>query len=288
MLFIYTVMNVIVDTMPGLPKRYDFFAKYGTNPIILILLAIIIILYYFLFSSLGKDDLGELGLNPFDKSNPSITFLGTIMWSFFLVLVFLNAVQYFFNIDITTSIRNIISPQPEIDIKVSEEGKLKTKGTGTIDRTQVFHVPDNKYTYKNAEAVCKAYGAELADYKDVEDAYENGAEWCSYGWSQGQHALFPTQKKTWNALQKIEGHEHNCGRPGVNGGFIDNENVRFGVNCKGNKPEMNEEEASRLANDPIYPKSKADIELEKRVKYWRTKIPDILLAPYNKQRWNRV
>ena len=45
-----------------------------------------------------------------------------------------------------------------------------------------------------------------------------------------------------------------------------------------NKPEMNEEEAAQLANDPIYPKSKEDIELEKRVKYWRTKIPAVLVG----------
>jgi hypothetical protein len=30
-------------------------------------------------------------------------------------------------------------------------------------------------------------------------------------------ALFPTQKETWDKLQKIKGHEHDCGRPGING-----------------------------------------------------------------------
>ena len=37
-------------------------------------------------------------------------------------------------------------------------------------------------------------------------------------------------KKYLEKLQKIKGHEHDCGRPGINGGYIDNPNVRFGVN----------------------------------------------------------
>ena len=41
---------------------------------------------------------------------------------------------------------------------------------------------------------------------------------------------------------KNKGHEHDCGRPGINGGFIDNPNVRFGVNCFGTKPAISAEE----------------------------------------------
>ena len=37
-----------------------------------------------------------------------------------------------------------------------------------------------------------------------------------------QMALYPTQKKTYNKLQTIKGHEHDCGRPGINGGYIAN------------------------------------------------------------------
>jgi hypothetical protein len=40
-------------------------------------------------------------------------------------------------------------------------------------------------------------------------------------------------------LQKIKGHEHDCGRPGVNGGYIANPLVKFGVNCYGNKRKIN-------------------------------------------------
>ena len=60
----------------------------------------------------------------------------------------------------------------------------------------------NKYNYKEAKAVCKAYNAELADYNQVEAAYRDGAEWCSYGWSKDQLALFPTQKETYEKLKE--------------------------------------------------------------------------------------
>jgi hypothetical protein len=42
-------------------------------------------------------------------------------------------------------------------------------------------------------------------------------------------AFYPTQKTTWDKLQKIKGHKHDCGGPGINGGFIQNPRVRFGV-----------------------------------------------------------
>jgi hypothetical protein len=84
----------------------------------------------------------------------------------------------------------------------------------------VFNISKNNYTYYDAEPLCKALGAELATYDQVKDAWRTGADWCNYGWSDGQNAFFPTQQKTFDILQGIEGHEHDCGRPGVNGGFI--------------------------------------------------------------------
>ena len=68
-------------------------------------------------------------------------------------------------------------------------------------KNQTYHIPGNKYSFDDAKALCKAYGARLASYKELEDAYKEGAEWCSYGWSDGQMALFPTQMSTWKKLQ---------------------------------------------------------------------------------------
>ena len=65
-----------------------------------------------------------------------------------------------------------------------------------------------------------------------------------YGWSDNQMALFPTQKSTYDKLQEVQGRENDCGRPGVNGGYIENPNVKFGINCYGVKPEITPEEVN--------------------------------------------
>ena len=94
----------------------------------------------------------------------------------------------------------------------------------------------NKYTYKQAQEVCQALDASLASYDQIEQAYNEGAEWCNYGWSEGQMAYFPTQKATYNKLMENPYTKNACGRPGINGGFMGNPNLRFGVNCYGVKP----------------------------------------------------
>ena len=122
----------------------------------------------------------------------------------------------------------------------------------------------------------------------IEKAYKDGAEWCSYGWSENQLALFPTQKDTWNRLQTIEGHENDCGRAGINGGYIANPNVKFGANCYGYKPKITQDDKDMMDSTPLYPKTLKDVKEEKRVDYWRRMIPDILVAPFNKNVWSLI
>jgi len=102
---------------------------------------------------------------------------------------------------------------------------------------EVYHISDNLYTYDEAPAVCAANGAELASFDQLTEAFSLGAEWCSYGWSAGAMALYPTQQSTWSALQgePQESKRTACGRPGVNGGYFDPK-LKFGVNCYGIKP----------------------------------------------------
>lgn len=100
---------------------------------------------------------------------------------------------------------------------------------------EVFNLSNQVYTYDEAREVCKAFGADLANYDQVEQAYLNNGEWCNYAWSDQQLALMPTQKDTFNKLQRTT-EKNACGRPGVNGGFIGNTALRFGANCYGVKP----------------------------------------------------
>lgn len=108
---------------------------------------------------------------------------------------------------------------------------------GPLVGSEVFHVSDQMFTYDEAPAVCAAYGAELATLEQVMDAFASGAEWCSYGWTAGGMALYPTQRETWESLQgEVDyGKRTRCGRPGVNGGYFD-PTTKFGVNCYGIKP----------------------------------------------------
>ena len=93
--------------------------------------------------------------------------------------------------------------------------------------------------------------------------------------------------KTWDKLQKIEGHENDCGRPGINGGFIDNPNVRFGVNCYGHKPKITPLEAQLMKNNKEFPITRRNQEFQEKVEYWRNRISDILVSPFNRKSWSR-
>ena len=114
--------------------------------------------------------------------------------------------------------------------------KIGKTTPSVADKNEVFNIGNNLYTYEDAQSICTAYGARLATYDDIEQAYEAGGEWCNYGWSENQMIFFPTQKDTWQKLQKDPKKKNNCGRPGINGGYMENPYVKFGVNCYGVKP----------------------------------------------------
>jgi hypothetical protein len=250
----------------------------------LAILTITIFIYYMVFSTMPG---GTGTTGPSGASSSGAKFLEVIMWGTFIVLLMVNGYQYFFNMNIVTSVQGLFSDRPKIDITVQKpDDESETTVPELRYFKQVFHVPGNEYTYDDAKAVCKAFDARLAAYDEVEKAYNNGGEWCSYGWSANQMALFPTQKKTWDRLQKIKGHENDCGRPGINGGFIANPDVRFGINCYGFKPQITAAEADDMKTAPVFPKTMKDMERQQRVAYWQTKLSDILVSPFNNDVWS--
>ena len=141
---------------------------------------------------------------------------------------------------------------------------------------EVFYVADNIFSYDQAPAVCKAYGGELADYSQVEDAYNRGAEWCGYGWTAGGVALFPTQESTWRKLQlEVDPAKRiSCGRPGINGGYFDPA-TKFGVNCYGIRPER--KKGSGQDMDKAFAAAVARI---------KGLIDKLNVYPFNKQDWS--
>jgi hypothetical protein len=266
---------------------YTYINNLLTNPSVIIILVIVLILYVILFMSLGDSAPTPPSNNISNEGSGTITIL---LVAFFVILVIINGLQYFFGVDIVAKLKNLFTGNPEVDIKVdiSRAEAAKASVPAILIRPQVFNIPGNDYVYPDAKALCSAYGARLATYSEVEEAYRDGGEWCNYGWSDGQMALFPTQKKTFDELQKIEGHENDCGRPGVNGGYIENPRVRFGVNCYGYKPRMTSTEEELMATEPIYPKTAKDIAMENRVNYWKDKLSEILVSPFNNNTWSRL
>lgn len=154
------------------------------------------------------------------------------------------------------------------------------------ERRQVFNISANRYTFYDAEPLCKALGAELATYDQVKNAFENGADWCNYGWSKGQMALYPTQNETWQKLQAgPEEQRMSCGKVGINGGHFDNPELRFGVNCYGVKPAQTAHDASEISTGNDYPESPETIEFDKKVAKFRGITDTIGILPFKKGQW---
>jgi hypothetical protein len=278
-------MEVVSTTSTTDPvNMYNFLNGYLMNPIVFIILILVIISYFVFSSSLGSSSTDVVG-----SSNGGISgvFTGIIIF-ILVILLATQAFQYFFSINITAYIQGLFSPQTNLDIVVDQTTYQPAPVPEIKFRKQVFNVPGNYYTYDNAKALCKAYGANLATYDQIESAYNNGAEWCNYGWSADQLALFPTQKNTYNTLQKIPGHQNDCGRAGINGGYIANPNVKFGVNCYGNKPRITSEEDELMKTEKPYPVNEQDIAFQKKVDHLKNNLDDILVSPFNHNMWSEI
>ena len=275
------VVNTTSTTDPV--NMYNYLNSYILNPMVFIIILLILVAYYVFSSSLGSDSSGAPGLGNGDDVGSTV--MGIIIVAILVVLIIVNAFQYFFSINVTAYIQDLFSPTTKVDIVVDQSTYQPTSVPEIKFKKQVFNIPGNYYDYDNAKAVCQAYGANLATYDQIEKAYGSGAEWCNYGWSADQLALFPTQKKTYDRLQTIPGHENDCGRTGVNGGYIANPNVKFGINCYGNKPKITSEEDELMKTATPYPETAKDLAFQKRIDFWKNKVDEILVSPFNYNTW---
>lgn len=274
-------MDIKISSSTDIPYQTEFINQLITKPSFLIIITVMIVTYYVLFSSLGIEDvIDQKDFNVASKGGFLIVEI--IIWSIFVLLIVINGMMYIFDIDITTSIQNLFSAKPELDIVINSG----ESSNNLQPSKQVFHISNNKYSYDDAKAICTAYDGRLANWKEIESAYNKGADWCSMGWSDGQMALYPTQFNKWSKLQEIEGHEQDCGRPGVNGGYIDNPNVRFGVNCFGFKPKMSAADSSAMKMSPPFPTTRREHIFDKQVDYWRDKLPNLSISPFNNNNWS--
>jgi len=259
--------NVATTVFDGILNYFDEAAS------IFITIIVLMVLYMFAYI---------LGI-PMDSSRPiSLAIVENISWGVLVITIFVTFFKYFLGFSIIDEIRKLWKKVPEEE---EEEEEEKPK-----EKDEVFNISNNLYTYDDAQAICSSYGGRLATYDEIEGAYNKGAEWCSYGWSDGQMIFFPTQKSTWDKLQKTTRHKNDCGRPGVNGGYIKNPYVRFGVNCYGKKPTASDTDLNRmnLNKNKVYPKSKKDLLLEGKIDYWKQNADKMLnVNSFNKDKWSQ-
>jgi len=288
-------VNTNSSSIPDSQNMYNYMNGILMNPSVFIILALVVIVYIVIFLSLGNSAQNGTSFYPDATPGSAVTsgsstnMIITIVIGVLIVLVLFNGFQYFFGVNIMASLSNLFSGEPQINIVVDQSQGAGPSVVPEIKYVeQVFNIPGNEYGYEDAKSLCSAYGSRLATYDEVEKAYDRGAEWCNYGWSDKQMALFPTQKSTFDKLQTIEGHEHDCGRTGINGGYIANPRVKFGVNCYGYKPKMTQEEEEMMQTNSPYPKTEKDIAMENRVEYWKTKLDEILVSPFNYNTWSRL
>jgi hypothetical protein len=202
--------------------------------------------------------------------------LEVVVFIFFVGIIVIIGTEYFFGVNLTATLQNLFT-QPEVDISIVKSQPETTPPTTLLDtKNQTFHV-QGKFDYMNAKAVCKAYGGKLANINQVTDAYNKGAEWCDYGWSDDHMVLFPTQQKTWQSYQEL-GKKELCGRPGVNGGYNNNLLQQLGANCFGKKPKLD----GPMPAQPI----PHDV-VDKRVQYWQNKLSSLTVSPFNYDSWNQ-
>lgn len=225
-------------------------------------------------------------------SIPVIVSLGILIVLFIIVVMFRQQIatgmelawikiKQFFGFDKPA----VQAPPPEFvpESQFFQQGAVENVLPG---RKEVFNVAQNKYTYTDAEPLCKAFGAELATYDQVKDAWQKGADWCNYGWVKGQAAVFPTQESTFNNLQAgPEDQRMACGVPGVNGGYFDNPEMRFGVNCYGAKPSENEADAREIMaqNGDLTPQA---LQFDRKVLNYKSEMGQIPVNPFKAGTWS--
>ena len=173
-------------------------------------------------------------------------------------------------------------PMPKQPSVISK--KSVTPITNVFNNKEVFHIANQEYTYDQSKCKCESYGGRLATKNEVTKAYNNGANWCSYGWTEGQNAFYPVQQCFYDELNEdedfLENSDKYCGKPGLNGGYFSNPKLKFGINCYGVKPK-GEQIKEKKAFCP--PKNFCSM---KKNSSASQKLTSDIIAPFNDNKWN--
>jgi len=205
-----------------------------------------------------------------------------LMFLFFVIIIAIVGANYFFGIQLTTTLNNLFT-SPKVNVAIVEptedqtqESELESSsgsssGSGSSSVPETYHI-QGQFDYSIAKSVCKAYGATLATLDQVKDSFKKGGEWCDYGWSEDQMVLYPTQKSSWQKYQETD-NKTRCGIPGINGGYNMRQNQKLGVNCFGKKP------------DGKMPEVVAPAKIDDRASYWKGQ--NLNISPFNYNSWSQ-
>ena len=267
----------------------------------------------------GNSGLGPMPTNVFSNAGPKNNSSGgsSLAWPlgvFALLVLTFSLLLYFFMSEIRAGYDNLAgairsalgansappvpivvhTPSPTTNTPpVLQETPAQLQSQSIVENVlplngppEVFNVSKNDFNYYDAEPLCKALGAELATYDQVKDAYGKGADWCNYGWTKGQVAVYPTQKATWDDLQKgDDADKAACGKPGVNGGYFDNPDMKFGVNCYGPKPGQSGHDEAALMKSGRIPRTISGLRIDQKVQEFEARADELGVLPFNKSKW---
>lgn len=190
---------------------------------------------------------------------------------------------------VSSEYKSLTTPAVAVAPVATAPPQATTNIVNTIvpNRKQVFNVSSNKYKYSDAEPLCKALGAELATYDQVKKAWDSGADWCNYGWVKGQAAVYPTQQATFDGLQTSDSDDERlaCGTVGVNGGYMDNSELRFGVNCYGSKPSQSDHDLKVTNENGDVPMTSEMLGQKKKELRFKANSNQIGILPFNDSSW---
>ena len=294
-----TTMSTNVSNPTYIPSGENFLYTIfkDTKVSFFILLIIVVSIYVGIFFIVGKDS----QTSESSGTRTIVLVLEVILWVMLIVVLYINFKNmndenYNFQLNLSNIFNSKLA---ELDVKANdtEEDTTETSETSDTSETpetcpetdedagkEVFHIFGNKYTFNDARDICESYNARLASYDEVEKAYQNGATWCSYGWSKDQLAIFPTSKAVMNELKSIPGMQYSCGRQGVNGGYMNKRNAKFGINCYGIKPKptLNDDaHVHALNHTPQLKYGRTVEQLNKKIQ------EDYIVSPFNKNKWSK-
>jgi hypothetical protein len=196
-------------------------------------------------------------------------------------------------IDEDNRIRKLTKEEKKIEKpKKNTKTTKKAKKIKPKSNKEVFLIY-NTFNYLEAKDICKMYKGRLATKADLEEAHKNGANWCTWGWLEGEKIAYPVQEKYWMDIEKT--HKGSCGpTAGIN--IIDNIDPfkKYGVTCYGVKPPKSKndtikdkEKEEDSVNEQISKCKKA--KTEKKQKEWLEKQKNtIKILNFNINKWSEL